>query len=215
MVIEAIKVNRSKYTKLRQDALALYAQMVVSKTFENPIYNEVQTQVTDLKAKSLTYDAALIAAAKGGKELVFTKNQAKKEVVLSLDYLVNLAEVFAKGDEAYLVGMGFELRKKQTRSRLPLIAPDMPQNVVAKSTGNVGELKVSFTLPNREHVVNVAIEHRIANSGEPFVNGLYMDTESMVLTGLPQLQLVELKFRSLGRELLKSEWTQPIVVPVL
>lgn len=215
MVIELIKVNRSKYSRIRQDALAIYAQMVVSKTFQNPTYADLNTQIADLKAKSEAYDAALLAAAEGGKSLVFTKNQAKEGVIVSMDCLVNLAEVFAKGDEAYLVGMGFEVRHKNTRSRLPLLAPEIPQNVVAKSTGNKGELKVSFTLPNREHVVNVAIEYRIANSGEPFVNGLYMDTESMVLTGLPQLQMVELRFRSLGRELLKSEWTTPIVVPVL
>ena len=77
---------------------------------------------------------------------------------------------------------------------------------------NVGELKINFSLPNREHVVNVAVEHRIANSGQPFVNGLYMKKESMVLTSLPQLEMVELRFKSLGRGLIGR---LQIVVPVL
>jgi hypothetical protein len=215
MVIELIKVNRGKYNKLRQDPLALYAQMIVSKTSENATYSEVAVQVAELKEKSLAYDAALLAAAQGGKELVFLKNQAKETIVILLDCLVNVAEVFAKGDDAYLVGMGFEVRQKGTRSRLPLVAPEMPIRISVRSTRTKGELEVTFQLPNREHVVTVAVEYRIAGSSEPFANGLYMETETMVLTGLPQLQMVEVRFRSLGRELLKSGWTSSIIVPVL
>jgi len=189
--------------------------LIVSKTFGNPIYSELTAQIDEVKAKSTAYDEALLAAAQGGTELVFRKNRAKDELILSLNCLVNLAEVAAKDDESYLVGMGFELRKKPVRSRLPLMEPEMPEDVVVKSTGNIGELQVSFKLPNREHVVNVAVEHRVADTSEPFVNGLYMESESMVLTGLPHLKMVELRFRSLGRELLKSEWTTPVVSPVL
>lgn len=213
--MELIKVKRSAYTKLRQSQIPNYVHNVVSRTFENPTYADIAPQVLDLKEKVTAYDAALLAAAEGGKGLVFLKNKAKREVIISMDYLANVAEVFCKGEESYIVGMGLEVQQLKKKTRTVTERPEMPTQILAQSTGKVGELEISFNLPNKTQVKMVAVEERIANSGQPFTNGRYMDKDKMVLTGFPQLQMVELRFNALGHDSLKSGWTASIVVPVL
>lgn len=210
-----LKIKRTVYTRATQDAIAKYARKVLSKTFENPTYAKMAEAIADLKEKSDTYDAALLAAAEGGTGLVAKKNQAKKMLIAALDSLVNLAEVYCEGSEDYITDMGFTLRGKERRSRLPLIAPMEPVSIVVESTGRAGELRVRFVLPNKEHVVNVAVEDRIANVDVPFQNGRYMDGEDMILKGFPQLKMIELRFKALGREFLTSEWTTSVFAPVL
>ena len=93
--------------------------------------------------------------------------------------------------------------------------PDIPTNVFVKSTGNEGELEVTFKLLNREHVLNVAAEHRIVNTDAPYQNGTYFSREKGLIKNLPSHSMVEVRFRALGRDDLKSGWTTPITVPVL
>lgn len=210
-----VRIKRSEFTKLSQDKLAKFAKVIISKTNKNSIYDQLKDALADLKIKSDAFDVALVAAAEGGKGLVARKNLAMKNLINSLDLLCNLAEVYCNGNEDYITDMGFTLKGKEKRSRLPLETPELPEDIIVESTGKIGELRVRFKLPNKEHVVNVAVEHRIANSNEPFQNGLYMNTENMVLSGFPQLQMMELRFRALGRENLRSDWTTAVTAPVL
>jgi len=210
-----LKVQRSDFNQLKQAELAIYAQMVLSKVSENAVYKAIESQTQGLKAKSLAFDQALVAAANRDKEMVKLKNIAKQSLLDSFNIFANVVEVNADGNEDYIIGTGMSIRQKPVRSSLPKVAPDMPINVFMKSTGNVGELKISFLLPNREHTLNVGVEHRIANTDAPYQNGTYFNKEEGLLQNLPKQSYVEVRMRALGRDNLKSDWTTPIVVPVL
>lgn len=210
-----LKVQRRDFNQLKQTDLAIFAQMVVSKVSENAVYQAINPQIIDLKTTSLTYDQALVAATNRDKELVKLKNISKQNLLDSFNLFSNVLEVNAQGSKDYIIGTGLSILPKPIRSNLPKIAPAMPTNVFMKSTGNVGELNISFLLPNKEHTLNVGVEHRIANTDIPYQNGTYFNKEEGLLQHLPPQSYVEVRMRALGRDNLKSEWTTPIVVPVL
>lgn len=209
------KVQRKEYYGKTQANLSIFGQLVVSKVDANPKYQVISAQVADLKAKSIAFDQALVAANDGGKELVKLKNIAKKNLLNSFSLFANALELNANGNEDFIIEAGMSIQPKPIRSTLPLQAPKMPTNIFVKSTGNVGELMVSFELPNKEHVIAVAAEHRVFNVDAPYTNGKYFSGQKGLMKNLPAQSMVEVRFNAIGREDLKSGWTTAIVVPVL
>lgn len=208
------RVNRGCYNKLNQKQLSIFAQLVLSKVLDNPVYVDITAQITDLKAKSDIYAAALLAAGKGGTELVKLKNLAKDALKVSFNMLSNAVELYTKDNPNYIVDTGLALREKNLSSTVKNERPKTPVEVVAASTGKVGELAISFVLPNGKHVVAVACEYRVVGT-EQFFNGTYFTGTKGVMRGLPSLSMVEVRFKALGRDSLSSDWTTVIAVPVL
>ncbi|MFK8006770.1 MAG: hypothetical protein AB8H03_10375 [Saprospiraceae bacterium] len=215
MVLVLLKVQRNDFNKLNQANLSVFGQLVVGKTDGNAKYQVMETQVADLKAKSLAYDQALVAAANRGTEFIQLKNIAKQALLVSFNLFANALELYADGNEDFIIETGLSVRAKPTKSTLPLQVPQKPTNIFVKSTGNVGELMVHFELPNKEHVITVAAEHRIVNVDAPYTNGKYFSGVKGLMKNLPSQSMVEVRFNAIGRDDLKSGWTTPIVVPVL
>ena len=147
--------------------------------------------------------------------MVKLKNIAKKELLNSFSLFANALELNANGNENFIIETGMSIQPKPVRSTIPVENPEKPTNIFVKSTGNVGELMVSFDLPNKKHVIAVAAEHRIFNMDVPFVNGKYFSGQKGLMKNLPSQSMVEVRLNAIGRDDLKSGWTTAIVVPVL
>jgi hypothetical protein len=209
------KINRKCYRSLNQLKLSLFAQMIFPKVFEVAKYADVAAQAANLKEKSLAFELSLIAAADGGKELTKKKNLAKTALIAAFDLLSNALEIYCNGEERYILDTGLSLKEKSVVQREGNQTPMRPINIFARSTGEVGEIELTLTLPNKEHVVTTAVEHRPFEAGASFTNGNYVEGEHGKIRNLTASGMVEFRFNSIGRDGLKSGWTTPVIVPVL
>ena len=120
-----------------------------------------------------------------------------------------------QGSEDYIIETGFSILPKPVRSTVSTIAPMMPTGVSIRSVGNVGEVEISLTITDKKNTVMIAVDNRVAYVDAPYTNGTYLDSETGVLKGLQPQSYVEVRTRAVGRDNMKSEWTTPIIVPVL
>jgi hypothetical protein len=213
MLMTIIKVDRKIFNRKKQAELSIYAQEVVSKTFEIPKYVALAAEVADLKEKSDAYALALVAAASRDKDAVAEKNVWKVKLIQSFNFLSNSAENNCDGDASFITEMGLSVKQKNVRNNLPKQIPERPDALVIQPLAIPGCVDISFILHDRKHILMVAVEWKIVGT-EQWTNGTYFAELKGILKGLPSRADVEIRLRSLGRNDLKSIWTTQIPVAV-
>jgi len=208
-----VKVDRKCFNQKKQAELSILAQEVISKTFEIPKYAAIAVEVADLKEKSDAYALALVAAASRDKDAVADKNEWKVKLIQSFNFLSNSAENNCAGEPSFITEMCLPVKPKNVKNNLPKQVPERPDAMVIKPLAIPGCVDISFMLHDRKHILMVAVEWRIVGT-DNWNNGTYFAELKGILKGLPSRTDVEIRLRSLGRNDLKSIWTNQISIAV-
>lgn len=138
------------FKKMKTGELLAFVLQLISKTDGVKHYKALQAQVDIVKLSYEVYVKSVDAASDGGKTLVLLKKQHKLQLFTDLEDLVLVTTLNAKGDEAYPLGAGFNLKAKTQRSNLPLPKPVLKYLRRGVKSGTVvGEL-VDFPKGARE-----------------------------------------------------------------
>lgn len=200
-----VRVRRTAWRDLRQDALPAYCENVVAQTTGKAAYDPIRTSLENLATKTATFNQSLADAINRGRQAVAYKDVVKKELYSVLDTVANGLESNANGDELYIINAGMEVRRaprKHTGELLPVT------KVTAKSTGLPGQVILQFRCPKqqRKQVETFAVEW----SEDHFVtwtNGTYQNSQRIMMEGLPPKKEVAFRIRCLGTRGRKSPWS--------
>lgn len=165
-----------------------FGQQVILKTDGVKRYSDLQPQVTIVKSLFNTMVDAVAAASNGGKLLTKAKQEARKAFILGMEDLVDLVKVYAKGDETYVTGAGFDLIKKSTRSNAPFDRPKWNSIKRGVLSGTIeGEVK-NFPKGVKELGIKHSYDGWMTEN-----NGTYSTGKKFTLTGLDIKREVEIK----------------------
>lgn len=200
-----LKVRRSSWRDLRQDALPAYTENVLNKTANNPAYHPLQALLNTLSSLNQTYADCLAAAMGRERAAVAYKNEIKSQLYGTLEEVAVGLEANAKGDEMYILNAGMELHRSRTNHTGQL----MPPVKLSAAPGLSGQAELRFLCPRgqRTQVETFAVEWQAVGEAA-WHNGTYRNAQRILVEGLPQRQDVRFRVRCLGTRGRKSEWSE-------
>lgn len=178
-----------KFLKFKDADLITFVLQCISKTDGVEEYAMLQSQVDIVKESSEAFIKAVEAASDGGKLLVYLRKQEKLNLLQDMKKLALLVELNADGDEAFVLGAGFNLRSKPQRSNTPLGKPVLKYLRRGKKSGTVeGEL-VDFPKGVREFNLLYSTDNGItktngtSTSGKRFIIDLGFTEKRVQVSG--------------------------------
>ncbi len=192
------------FTKLSQDALAIYANQVIANMTADKQFANLKTNVEALKKSYDAYNLALVNNINGGRVATLEKDKCKKELIDQMTSVALLVDFQANGDESVILAAGFDVRKPANHYT-SLNAP-----TVLKMINETEKGVVSVMLEKVFGATVYGIEKRIVTEGQPdtaWTNGDYTSACRTKLTGLESGKTYQFKFRAIGSKGLVSEWS--------
>lgn len=178
-----------------------FANQVIIKTDGVAEYAALQEQVNIVKPLLTKFINAVAAASDGGKQLTQAKLAAKKELVDQLEVLALLTQINAKGNEFYLLGAGFNSRKKPVNNRnKPLAKPEWKYLRRGVLSGTVEGEVMNFPSGTKE----IGIQYSY-DGWQTAHNGTYTSGKKFIVKGLDIKREVELKLTFNGSFQRKSD----------
>jgi hypothetical protein len=204
------KSIKSAFLDLPQEKLALYVQDLIPRCEAQPELAVVQSQLDAVKAAGVDFDVRLREAVQGGRDRITLKNQALDVLLDKLDHLVASLEAARLPREA-LLRAGFELAGPKSSYAGSELSPPELRSVKALGEGTV-ELK--FAHPGNR-LVTMHLVDWSADDGVTWHSGTFGKRSPVRLKGLPALQKVLIRMRSVGTHGRGSDWTPATSVIVL
>lgn len=198
-------VKITAFKSLNQEGLAIYTNNVITLMTENPLFESLSAQVTDLK---IIYDAYIVALANnvnGGRIATIDKDKCRRDVEKQLTKVALLVDILADGKEKIIMAAGFNVRKGEMTSYTSLKAPNVLRLVNESAAG-----VVTVELEKVPGATNYGIEKRIVIEGQPdapWTNGDYSSACKTQITGLESGKTYQLHFRAIGNSGLVSPWS--------
>lgn len=205
-------VNRRDYRNAPQTELAAIAESVLNRTRENPEFAFLSESISELDSLLSQYQKALAAARNRGLLEISVKNEVREKLVAALDTMADLLEAQSEINETRVLDAGFRTNDITTRM---IEAPPVPEVVKTQPTGKRGELKVQLKI--RERANRMRLMHLCEYSddqGQTWKNGLYKPSQRFVISGLPRLSTIQLRFRAIAPNGQTSEWSEAWPVAV-
>lgn len=200
----------SSFTKLGQDALAVYANNVITLMTEDAQFASLSTNVAKLKTCYDAYVVALSNNVNGGRVATIEKDKCKKEVTTELSNVALLVDLMAQGNDSIVMAAGFDVRKS-AESYTALDAPDVLK-IVNETTSGLVTVQLSKVIG----ATNYGIEKRLKSEAQalPWMNGQYSSALKFQLTDLEPGKTYQFQFRGIGNKGLVSPWSKIVEVLV-
>lgn len=208
-MVVVTKVNRQAYIRKKDNPFKSFAYSVVSKGKDNPDYSALSAQILDVETKNQLYDDSLsLAETYGGIDRTDMKDKRRKEVVKSLNALVDELEELAetKPDPgAFIEFLGFELAKVPGR-KTGVVAPPHIQSL--KSGGDDARRGVvKCVLKAADPLEIKAIKgRRSEDNGQTWVEDIVAAKLIFEMTGQPSGLYVLYQFMFIATNNRKSDW---------
>ncbi|MDX1911819.1 MAG: hypothetical protein SFV22_10060 [Saprospiraceae bacterium] len=205
-------INRRAYRNAPQAELAVFAKSVLQRIQENPSFEFLVEFVPDLDTALSQYQKALTAALNRGLTEVSAKNDAREKLIEILDVIAGALEDRDDLGSTRVLDAGFRVIERVVRSVEP---PPVPEMVKALPTGKRGELKVQLKVwesVNRQRLLHLC--EYSEDQGQTWKNGLYKPSQRFVISGLPPLTAVQLRFRAIAPNGQTSDWSDAVSVAV-
>lgn len=192
------------FTKLGQNALAVYVKNVITLMSADVQFASLSPQIGDLKASYDAYDLALTNNVNGGRMTTIEKDKCKKEVLDKMKSLALSVNLLADGNETVIMAAGLDVRKA-SGSYTSLAAPNVLK-VVNESEPGV----VTVLLSKVEGATVYGVEKRKMMDSETtaWQNGDYSSALKFQLSNLESGKTYQLQFRSIGNKGLVSPWSK-------
>jgi hypothetical protein len=198
----------SAFTKLKDDELSTFADVVYTKMKDKPIYAPFQTLVTDLLSLKEAYNTAYVDAKGGGDRAIRIKGEARLAVESQLTRI-------AKRMDSEWTDDSHDFEKKEAgytlvkiRDRQTIDAINAPKNVKAVNNERHGVVDVTWTpVPKAK---TYAIE--VLGSDGVWKNGIYSDRPRYQFTNLERGSQLTIRIKTIGPNTITSEWTEPVSV---
>jgi len=104
-----INFDSSKYT---DEALGTKTNNILDKVDDNPVFQDAQSIVQELRTANTNYINALAKVEGGSKEDTVIKNNCRKIVETLLKKLAGVVQTVSDGDEAIILSSGMDVNKK-------------------------------------------------------------------------------------------------------
>jgi hypothetical protein len=204
-------VTLNAFTRLSQDALAAYANQVITNMTIDKQFSTLKADVEVLKKSNDAYNIALANNINGGRIATLEKDNCKKELLNQLSNVALLVDFQAKGDESIILAAGFDVRKP-ANSYSALTTPN-----VLKILNETEKGIVSVQLEKVLGATVYGIEKRVKTEGQleaAWTNGDYTTACRTQISGLDSGKTYQFKFRAIGSKGLVSDWsaTQEVLV---
>lgn len=201
-----LKVFLGAFTKLGQDALAVYVKNVLTLMIADVQFASLSSQITDLKTSFDAYDLALTNNVNGGRMTTIEKDRCKKEVLDKMKSVALLVNNLANGSDTVIMAAGLDVRKA-SGSYSSLAAPNVLKLVNESESG-----VVTVLLSKVDGATVYGIEKRKMMDPETtaWQNGDYSSALKFQLTNLESGKTYQLQFRSIGNKGLVSPWSKVV-----
>lgn len=201
-----LKVFLGAFTKLGQDALAVYVKNVLTLMIADVQFASLSSQITDLKTSFDAYDLALTNNVNGGRMTTIEKDRCKKEVLDKMKSVALLVNNLANGSDTVIMAAGLDVRKA-SGSYSSLAAPNVLKLVNESESG-----VVTVLLSKVDGATVYGIEKRKMMDPETtaWQNGDYTSALKFQLTNLESGKTYQLQFRSIGNKGLVSPWSKVV-----
>ena len=128
-----INFASSKYT---DEALGTKTNNILDKVDGNPVFQDAQSIIQELRTANTNYINALAKVEGGSKEDTVIKNNCRKIVETLLKKLAGVVQTVSDGDEAIILSSGMDVNKKP--STVGKLAK--PENLTVKPGDNKGSV---------------------------------------------------------------------------
>ena len=201
-----LKVFLGAFTKLGQDALAVYVKNVIALMTEDVQFASLSPQVADLKVSFDAYDLALTNNVNGGRMTTIEKDKCKKNVLDKMKSVALLVNNLANGSDTVIMAAGLDVRKA-AGSYSTLAAPNVLKLINESESG-----VVTVLLSKVEGATVYGIEKRKMMDPETtaWQNGDYTSALKFQLTHLESGKTYQFQFRSIGNKGLVSPWSKVV-----
>ncbi len=196
-------INCSVIGRIKQDEFKTFADLAYDNMNGKPVYAFFQTAVTDMQAKAVVFQEALIKSKSRGKEAIEAKNVAYDNLYQSLVRIAKLmdAEWQTNEQDKLKTDAGFTLCKTPERQNVTYVLP--PTNFRVYNDIRRGIIIVEWE--KAAHAVTTAFETQL-NDGE-WQNGVYNEGKKMELS-FPFGSKLVIRAKTIGPNSLKSDSVQ-------
>ncbi len=197
-------IAHKSFTRISQDALAVYANQVIQLMSENPQFSHLKAEIDALKKSYDAFFIALVNIVNGGRIATLEKENRKKDLLKQMNTVATLVDFQAQGDESIILAAGFDVHKTR-KSCTGLPAPN-----VLKIVNETEKGLVTIQLEKVANVLVYGIEKRIKTE-EPtestWINGDYTSASRTQLRGLESGKTYQFQVRAVGKGGLVSAWS--------
>ena len=198
------------FTKLGQNALAVYVKNVIALMTADVQFASLSSQIGELKASCDAYDLALTNNVNGGRMTTIEKDRCKKEVIDKMKSVALLVNNLANGSDTVIMAAGLDVRKA-AGSYTTLTAPNVLKLINEPESG-----VVTVLLSKVEGATVYGVEKRKIMDPETtaWQNGDYSSALKFQLNNLESGKTYQFQFRSIGNKGLVSQWSKIVEVLV-
>jgi hypothetical protein len=210
--MKKVKVFRKMYRRASQGVLIPFAEHIVTQIRAQEAFKPLLPEADALEMAIQKYARALSDAQSGSKASMVSKNTHKTLLVEQLDKVAEAVDNIAKGDVQLIVDAGFSPPPQNLQKYTDVLSA--PTILRAVTNGKRGELNIRLN-DDYPAMVRMHILEYSTDRGETWHNGCYNSYQKFVLRGLPHSPELWLKACALGTGDARSEWSAPVVTPVL
>jgi hypothetical protein len=199
-------VSFSAFTKLGQDAVAMYANNNIKLMTADPQFAALAKEVGVLKTSNDAYVAALSNNVNGGRVATMEKEKCKKELIKQLKTAALLVNIMADGDDSVIMAAGFDVRKA-AESYDVLEAPDVLK-IINETTAGLVTVKLAKVAGAYNYGILKRI--KVETNDAAWENGEYSSALKFQLSGLESGKTYQFQFRALGNKGLVSPYSSVV-----
>lgn len=209
--MKVVKVARMPYIRARQSELLAFGCFVHRCMTTGAPYQSLQSLVEALNGALQEYGATLVAARNKGVLELAAKSAAREAVIFALHNIASALNILAAGREQIIRGAGFSLQEytgKRYHGPLPT-----PEILSVHSIGIRGELCMALRDAMPRSVETHVIEFSF-DQGQTWDKRMYHTGRRFTVKGLPRIEALWVRVKSVGRGKRISEWSEVVVVAV-
>ena len=196
-------INYSVIKRIKQDEFKTFADLVYDNMNSKPVYAPYQTSVTDMQAKAVVFQDALIKSKSRAKEAVDAKNLAYDNLYQALVRIGRLMDADWQTNEYDRLksDAGYTLCKAPERQNVTYVLPPANLKVYNDQRRNI----MIVEWEKAANAVTTAFEIQI--DGGAWQNGIYNEGKRMELN-LPFGSKLVVRAKTIGPNSLKSDSVQ-------
>ena len=196
-------INITAIGRIKQGEFKTFTDLVYESMNAKPVYALFQTAVTDMQAKAVLFQEALIKSRNRAKEAIEAKNIAYDSLFQALVRIAKFMDAEWQGNEQdkLKTDAGYTLCKAPERQNVTYVAPPTNLKVYNDQRRNI----IIVEWEKAAFAVTTAFETQL-NDGE-WQNGLYNEGKKMELS-FPFGAKLSVRAKTIGPNSLKSDTVQ-------
>lgn len=195
------------YHRLDDDKLLVFANTLLENA-KSPTFEPYQAAIANLQKDTDDYNTKLQKSKNNGRIERDLKNQAKEELILTIDEYAFLISSKAVRTPSIILEAGFEYQSSSSKgNRQGDIMPPFGLSVTLSK--NSGEIYLKFQLEDPKMVVKNGVEWS-EDAGATWNNGTYFSGKKGTVKNLPTRKDLLIRARSIGTYNRESDFSVPI-----